>query len=127
MKKRPRNGPDIGFDRDADFIPLDFSDDAGPCTDLDASRHSQAFPEGWHVDANVRGPPTPASLNGQARKRKRSDVDTSPERGPSAQRRRVDGGGSGIKPWHSSVDAYTDNETARMYRVFLLSLVLMHG
>jgi len=127
VEKSAKNGAAIGFDADADFIPLDLSDDINPGTGLGTSRPLQASPGASPFDANVGGPPASSSLNGQARKRKRSDGDTDPERGPSVQRRRIEDGECGINAWQSSVDAYTYNETARMYRVFPLGFVLMYG
>ena len=119
VKKSARDGPDVGFDADADYIPLDLSVDINHGPDVDTSQASLGVSP---FDANVRGPPASSSLNGHPRKRKRSDVDTyPPERGPSVQRRRVEDGGRGLNPWQSSVDAYTYNETAKMYGLFPLA------
>jgi hypothetical protein len=105
QKKLPlANGKAAGFDNEADFIPFETSDD-----DLDSSRPDS------RQSLNESLPPQPLNnfreTNGETRKRKRKEVESSPERGPPKQRQRLD-----INPWQYDIDDYASlKETSRMY------------
>jgi hypothetical protein len=101
------NGKAPGFDNEADFIPFDFSD-----KDVDSSR-----PESRQ---SLNEPLPPQPLNnlketvGDTKKRKRKEMESSPERGPPRQRPRFD-----INPWQTDVEDYASlKETARMYLLY---------
>jgi hypothetical protein len=101
------NGKAAGFDNEADFIPFDFSDN-----DVDSSR-----PES-RTSLNESLPPQ--SLNNlretvvETKKRKRKEIESSPERGPPRQRPRYE-----INPWQTDIEDYASlKETARMYLLY---------
>jgi hypothetical protein len=104
------NGKPTGFDIDADFIPFDLSDDDD---DFDKSRL-----ESRSADQDVDSFPLPAVNNTRdtetdSRKRKRNAVESSPERGASAQRQKTSN--VMVNPWQTDIDDYASlNETARM-------------
>jgi hypothetical protein len=102
------NGKSTGFDNDADFIPFDLSDD-----DLDKSR-----PESRSSLQSVELFPQPISntreTDENSRKRKRKDIESSPEKGPPAQRQKTSN--VDVHPWQTDIDDYASlKETARMY------------
>jgi hypothetical protein len=108
------NGKATGFDNEADFIPFEASDD-----ELHSSR-----PES-RQSLNEPLPPQPINnlreTNGETRKRKRKDIESSPERGPPKQRQRID-----VNPWQNDIDDYASlKETSRMYLLLLLTFLLL--
>jgi len=108
-----------GFDNDADFIPFDASDD-----DLAASRPGSRLspPSLPNVQSLAYKPVKPSSiLEDDARKRKRRDIESSPERGPPTQKQKIgktknDKVISSPNPWQASTTDYAGNkETSRMF------------
>lgn len=102
------NGTNIGFDNDADFIPFDLSDD-----DFDKSR-----PESRSSIQEIELFSAPISNNGSAdrdsQKRKRKNIESSPERGPPLQRQKMSN--VDVNPWQIDIDDYASlQETARVY------------
>lgn len=98
------NGKTTGFDNDADFIPFDLSDD-----DFDKSRPESrsSIQEGDFLNKFQ-------DTEGDSRKRKRNLVESSPERGPPAQRQKTSN--VTVNPWQTDIDDYASlKETARMY------------
>jgi hypothetical protein len=131
VKKNAQHGPATGFDASADFIPFEFTDDehdgGSPGTDTRTSRRPHPAADATRAATDPARPS--ASVNGHTQKRKRNDIDTSSERPPSPQRRRLDEpeGGNGVKPWQTSGDAFALKETAKMYfAVYTTCLVLMY-
>jgi hypothetical protein len=104
-------GKESGFDNEADFIPFDLFDvDEDIVTSRPDSRASYAA--GESVTASQRG--VPALTNGEGRKRKRKQTESSPERGPPTQRPKLTG--PTLNPWQTDLNAYASlSETARMY------------
>ena len=110
IQKRDRvtNGKNFGFDIDADFIPFDFSeDDDDQVNDSPESRGSiqttDSLPLQHSDSTNI--------TNGAGRKRKRADLESSPQRGPPPQRTKF-----AINPWQTDINDYAVyKETARMY------------
>src|SRR5271170_7529535 len=84
------NGQVSGFDNEADFIPFDLSD-GGDEEIVDTSRPDSraSYATGESVTGSQRG--IAALKNGEGRKRKRNQIESSPERGPPAQRPRLSG------------------------------------
>ena len=102
------NGKTVGFDNDADFIPFDLSDN-----DFDKYR-----PESRSSIQEIELFPAPISSNtnaeGESRKRKRTDIESSLERGPPARRQKMSS--VDVNPWQTDIDDYASlQETARMY------------
>jgi len=109
----PANGKASGFDNEADFIPFDLSD-GGDDDIVDTSRPASraSHVTGDSVAGSHRG--LASAANGDGRKRKRTQIESSPERGPPAQRPRLSG--AAVNPWHTNVEDYAAlKETARMY------------
>ena len=112
------NGRASGFDNEADFIPFDLSDGGDEeivdtsRPDSRASRASRAsYATGESVAVSQKA--VAALTNGEGRKRKRTEIESSPERGPPAQRPRLSG--VALNPWQTNVNEYADlKETARM-------------
>ena len=105
------NGKEPGFNIEADFIPFELSD---VDEDIDTSRPDSraSYATGESVTASQRG--APALTNGEGRKRKRKQIESSPERGPPTQRPKLTG--PTLNPWQTDLTAYASlSETARMY------------
>ena len=105
------NGKNFGFDTEADFIPFELSDgDEG-----DASRPESRTA----IGATDSIPPQPHSTritNGDGRKRKRREYESSPDRGPPPQRQKL--GQVSLNPWQTGIDDYAPcKETAIMYNI----------
>lgn len=109
--EKTTNGRNFGFDVDADFIPFEMSDEE---VRVDDSR-----PESQVSADSVPPPPlsdsTTRTTNGDGRKRKRRDYESSPERGaPPLQRQKFRQ--VSVNPWQSDINDYAScKETARMY------------
>ena len=103
------NGKITGFDNDADFIPFDLSDD-----DFDKSR-PESRSSIQEVNSFLSAPVNDfQDTEEDSRKRKRNAVESSPERGPPAQRQKTSY--FTVNPWQTDIDDYASlKETARMY------------
>jgi hypothetical protein len=110
-KDETSTGTESGFDNEADFIPFDLSDvDEGIDTSRPDSRASYA--KGESVMRSQRG--VPALTNGEGRKRKWKETESSPERGPPTQRPKLTG--PTLNPRQTDLTAYASlSETARMH------------
>jgi hypothetical protein len=112
MKTALSNGKAAGFDNEADFIPFETSDDE-LASSRPGSRQSLNEPLPAQPLNNLR------ETNGETRKRKRKDIESSPERGPPKQRQRID-----VNPWQDDIDDYASlKETSRMYLLVLLTFL----
>ena len=87
------NGKEFEFNKDADFIPFDFDED-------NQDEHEEQV----------------TIINGQGRKRKHDDIESSPEQGlPPLQRQKL--AGVNVNPWQRDIDEYAScNETAKLYK-----------
>ena len=103
------NGKAFGFDTDADFIPFEFSDEEEVD---DTSRDARAS---LNTDSIKRSQPElPLLANGDTRKRKRRDYESSPEHGRPSQRQKLTQ--ISLNPWQTDINDYASyKETARMY------------
>jgi len=108
-------GKQSGFDNEADFIPFEMSDvDEDVNTSRPDSRASYAT--GDSVKGSQRAVPT--LTNGEGRKRKRNQIESSPERGPPPQRPKL--AGPSLNPWQNDVNDYASlKETAKMSTITL--------
>lgn len=103
-------GKTAGFENQSDFIPLELSDDneiepSGPLSRITTFVVEHQPPR--------RAEPT-KETNGDQKKRKRKDVDSSPQRAPPAQRQKT--AAPELNPWQTSLECYAGlQETARMY------------
>jgi hypothetical protein len=110
-KDKLTNGKNFGFDTEADFIPFELSDG----DEVDDSRQESRT----SIGAKDSIPPQPHSTritNGDGRKRKRREYESSPDRGPPPQRQKL--GQVSVNPWQTDIGDYaTYKETARMYNI----------
>lgn len=107
------NGRTSGFDTEADFIPFDLSD-GGDEEIVDTSRPDSRASYATGESVTVSQKAVAAISNGEGRKRKRTEMESSPERGPPAQRPRLST--VAVNPWQTNVNEYAGlKETARMY------------
>jgi non-canonical poly(A) RNA polymerase PAPD5/7 len=103
-------GKVAGFENQSDFIPLELSDDDkiepnGPLSRIATFVVNHQPPR--------REEPT-KQTNGDQNKRKRKDVESSPERGPPVQRQKTTE--VELNPWQTGLDCYAgQKETARRY------------
>jgi len=107
------NGKNFGFDTDADFIPFDFSDDTD---DDDEVNDSRPVSRGsiQTIDSLPLQHSDSTNINGTGRKRKRADLESSPERGPPPQRQKF--AQTTLNPWQTDINDYAAyKETAKMY------------
>lgn len=116
-KEKLTNGKTFGFDNEADFIPFELSDDE----EVDDSRpESPAVSIGRTTDL-IPPPSSPLAsdsstkiTNGDGRKRKRREYESSPERGPPPQRQKFKQ--ETVNPWQTDINDYASyKETSRMY------------
>jgi len=104
-----KNGKNFGFDTEADFIPFEHSDGH----EVDDSRPESRTSIGA-TDPIPHEPHSMRITNGDGRKRKRREYESSPDRGPPPQRQKL--GQVSVNPWQTDIDAYAPfKETARMY------------
>ena len=107
------NGKNFGFDTDVDFIPFDFSDDD------DDDEVSDSRPESRGSIQTIDSLPLQHSestntTKGTGRKRKRAELESSPERGPPPQRKKF--AETALNPWQTDINDYAAyKETATMY------------
>ena len=112
-KDKATNRKTFGFDTEADFIPFDFSDDDDDDVVNDSRPESRGSIQ--TVDSIPLSHSDSTNLtNGAGRKRKRGDLESSPERAPPPQRQKF--AGIILNPWQTDIDDYASyKETARMY------------
>jgi non-canonical poly(A) RNA polymerase PAPD5/7 len=111
-------GKASGFDNDADFIPFELSDDDVERPESRISNLSQ------DTQPSRRGQPQ-KERNNDIKKRKRKDIESSPERGPLTQRQKV--AEADLNPWQTNWEDYASlKETARMYTLQVSSNYRLH-
>ena len=104
----PVNGQGSGFDNEADFIPFELSDVEEQVDDARPDSRA-SYTKAESVAASQRG--YPVLTNGEGRKRKRSQIENSPDRGPPPKHARTS-----LNPWQTDVNDYASlKETAKMY------------
>lgn len=111
IQKRARstNNKPFGFDTEADFIPFEPSDD-----EVSDSRRPESRISVAPADSTSSPLKKARSLaNEDGRKRKRKYVESSPERGPPAQRQKIVN--VTVNPWQNDMNDYASfKETAKM-------------
>ena len=109
-KDTAANGKAFGFDTDADFIPFEFSDEE----EVDDIIGRDALPSPRTDSIQRPQSELPLLVNGDTRKRKQREYESSPERGRPSQRQKV--AQISLNPWQTDINDYASyKETARMY------------
>jgi hypothetical protein len=107
------NGKNLGFDTDVDFIPFDFSDGDDDDEVSDSRPESRGSIQTMDSLPLLHSEST-NTTKGTGRKRKRADLESSPERGPPPQRKKF--AKSALNPWQTDINDYASyKETATMY------------
>jgi hypothetical protein len=103
-----------GFDADADFIPFDFSDDDDDMNEVRDSRPESPGSIKTIDSLALQHSDSTNVTNRIGGKRKRPDLESSPERGPPRQRQKF--AQTSLNPWQTDSNDYSAyKETAKMY------------
>ena len=113
----------FGFDTDADFIPFDFSDDDDDVNEVHDSRPESPGSIQTIDSLPLQHLDSKNITNRIGGKRKRADLESSPERGPPRQRQKF--AQTSLNPWQTDTNDYSAyKETAKMYffRSFMINI-----